>query len=203
MRYFLVVFVMSVAAVCLVAGKRGDVSRKPPIEIFDDMVRQDKFRPQQPNGFFGNGRTSQPFVPGTVARGSHYADDEVNTGVIPGTTNFVGVIPVEVNATMMARGAQRYDISCRPCHGALGDGNGITKKLGMGVVANLHDARIVQLADGEIFNTITHGKNLMNGYGANINVEDRWAIVAYVRALQRARLATLEDVPEQYRSEMQ
>jgi mono/diheme cytochrome c family protein len=138
-----------------------------------------------------------------VARGSHYADDEVNTGVIPGTTNFVGVIPVEVNATMMARGAQRYDISCRPCHGALGDGNGITKKLGMGVVANLHDARIVQLADGEIFNTITHGKNLMNGYGANINVEDRWAIVAYVRALQRARLATLEDVPEQYRSEMQ
>lgn len=203
MRYFLVVFVMTVAAVWLVAGKRGDVSRKPPIEIFDDMVRQVKFRPQQPNGFFANGRTSQKFVAGTVARGSHYADNEVNTGKVPGTTNFVAVVPVTVSATLMARGAQRYDISCRPCHGALGDGNGITKKLGMGVVANLHDTRIVQLADGEIFNTITHGKNLMSGYGANITIEDRWAIVAYVRALQRSRLAVLEDVPAEFRAEMQ
>lgn len=203
MRYFLVVFVMTVAAVWLVAGKRGEVSRKPPIEIFDDMVRQDKFRPQQPNGFFANGRTSQAFVPGTVARGSHYEDNEINTGVVPGTTNFVSVVPVPVTSALMVRGAERYDISCRPCHGALGDGNGITKKLGMGVVANLHDARIVQLADGEIFNIITHGKNLMGGYGANITINDRWAIVAYVRALQRSRLAFLEDVPEAKRTEIQ
>ena len=186
MRYFLAVFLMTVAAVWLIAGKQGEISRKPPIEIFDDMVRQDKFRPQQPNGFLANGRTSQGFVAGTVARGSDYADDEINTGRVPGTTNFVAVVPVSVSSELMARGAQRYDISCRPCHGGLGDGNGITKKFGMGVVANLHDARIVQMADGEIYNTITHGKNLMQGYGANIGVQDRWAIVAYVKALQAA-----------------
>ena len=202
MRYFLVVLIMTSAAVWLVAGKRGDVSRKPPIEVFDDMVRQDKFRPQQPNGFFANGRTSQGFVAGTVARGSHYEESAVNTGKIAGTTNFVDVIPVAVTSKLMARGAQRFDISCRPCHGALGDGNGITKKLGMGVVANLHDPRIVQLTDGEVFQTITYGKNLMNGYGANITIEDRWAIVAYVRALQRTRLAIKEDLPEEFRSEM-
>lgn len=200
MRYFLVVLLMTSAAVWLVAGKRGDATRKPPIEIFDDMVRQVKFRPQQPNGFFANGRTSQGIVEGTVSRGSQYQDDAINTGILLGTTNFVDVIPVPVTASLMARGSQRFDISCRPCHGALGDGNGITKKFGMGVVANLHDPRIVQLADGEIFQTITHGKNLMSGYGANIAIEDRWAIVAYVRALQRTRLATKDDMPEEFRA---
>ena len=205
MRYFFAVFFLTIATVFLIAGRQGDESRKPPIEIFDDMVRQAKFRPQQPNTFFENGRTSQRFVEGTVARGSNYQDDPINTGRIPsaaGTTNFVSVIPVDVNATMMARGRQRYAISCKVCHGPSGDGNGITKKLGMGVVASLHDQRIVGLPDGEIFNTITHGKNLMGGYGANITVEDRWAIVAYVRALQRSRLGIIEDVPSEVRGDL-
>lgn len=205
MRYFFAVFILTIATVFLIAGKQGEESRKPPIEIFDDMVRQAKFRPQQPNTFFENGRTSQRFVEGTVARDSNYQDDPVNTGRIPsaaGSTNFVDVIPVEVNATMMARGRDRYAISCEVCHGPSGDGNGITKKLGMAVVATLHDQRIVGLSDGEIFNTITHGKNLMNGYGANITVEDRWAIVAYVRALQRSRLGFVDDVPSEVRGEL-
>jgi len=205
MRYFFAVFVLTIATIYLVAGKQGDESRKPPIEIFDDMVRQAKFRPQQPNDFFENGRTSQPFVPGTVARGSRYQDDPINTGRIPsqaGTTNFVDVIPVEVTAKLLARGRERFGISCKPCHGPSGDGNGITKKFGMGVVASLHDPRIVGLPDGEIFHVITHGRNLMGGYGANITVEDRWAIVAYVRALQRSRLGFVEDVPSEVRSEL-
>ncbi len=202
MRYFLAGLILTVAAVFLIAGKRGEVSRKPSIEIFNDMVRQVKFRPQHPNGFFGNERTSQTFVSGTVARGSHWEDNVVNNGKIPGTTNFVDVIPVAVNESLMMRGRQRYSISCRPCHGALGDGNGITKKFGMAVVATLHDPRIVGLADGEIFNTITHGKNLMGGYGPNIVIQDRWAIVAYVRALQRSRLALPEDVPADTRDEL-
>ncbi len=201
MRYFLAIFVLTVGAVYLIAGKQGDVSRKPPIEIFDDMVRQTKFRPQQPNNFFANGRTSQAFVPGTVARGSHYEENEINTGKVPGTTNFVSVIPVAVNESLMARGRERFAISCQICHGALGDGNGVTKKFGMSVVATLHDPRIVGLADGEVFNIITQGKNLMGGYGSNIAVNDRWAIVAYVRALQRSQLGTPADVPAQLQSE--
>ena len=201
MRYFFAIFVLTVAAVYLIAGKQGDVSHKPPIEIFDDMVRQAKFRPQQPNGFFANGRTSQPLVPGTVARGSEYENNAFNTGKIPGTTNFVAVIPVQLNESLMARGQERFNISCKVCHGELGDGKGVTKKFGMGVVADLHDPRIVGLSDGEIFSIISHGKNLMQGYAANVVTEDRWAIVAYVRALHRSRLALVEDVPAERRSQ--
>jgi mono/diheme cytochrome c family protein len=108
-----------------------------------------------------------------------------------------------ITATLLARGQERFNINCSPCHGAAGDGKGITTKFGMGVVADLHDVkpprRVVQQGDGEIFNTITYGKTLMGPYGPNITVEDRWAIVAYVRALQRSHLATLEDVPADQR----
>lgn len=201
MRYFLIVLVLTGLGVFLIAGKQGDVSRNEPIEIFDDMVRQDKFRPQQPNGFFDNNRTSQRFVDGTVARGSAYEDSPLNTGKHPGSeTNWVSVIPTAVTETVMDRGRKRYGISCQPCHGLLGDGNGITKKFGMGVVGNLLDPRIAQMKDGEVFNTITHGKNLMGGYGANITIPDRWAIVAYVRALQRSKYANADDVPAQLRN---
>jgi mono/diheme cytochrome c family protein len=86
-----------------------------------------------------------------------------------------------------------------------GDGKGITTKYGMAVIADLHDGRqrkVIQQADGEIFNTITYGKTLMGAYGANVGIEDRWAIIAYVRALQRSRLASLDDVPSDRRAEL-
>jgi mono/diheme cytochrome c family protein len=102
---------------------------------------------------------------------------------------------------LLERGQQRYQINCLPCHGPLGDGKGITSKFGMSGMANFHDQRLVNMPDGEIFNTITHGKNLMGPYGANVVVEDRWAIIAYVRALQRSQLASVEDVPEDKRSQ--
>ncbi|MBI5772678.1 MAG: cytochrome c [Verrucomicrobia bacterium] len=201
MRYFLLGFVLLVAIVASVAGKRGDLSRKPPIEIFDDMDRQQKLRPQEPNAFFGDGVSSRGYVPGTVARGAAYEDNVVNTGRVPGTTNFVENLPVTVTSELMARGQQRYQISCTPCHGAAGDGNGITKKIGaMAVVANLHDPRIVKLADGELFSIISHGKGLMQGYAANVSINDRWAITAYVRALQRSHLATVDETPAELRA---
>jgi mono/diheme cytochrome c family protein len=125
-----------------------------------------------------------------------YQDTPINTGRISGTTNWVETNPIELTVERMKRGQQRYNIHCLPCHGASGDGKGITSKYGMVAVANFHDARLVSMTDGEIFNTITHGKNLMGSYGANINIEDRWAVIGYVRALQRSRLATLDEVPE-------
>lgn len=197
MRYFLLAFALAVALTVGLLGKQGGVSRKPPIEVFPDMDRQPKIRPQTPNGFFADGKASRLPVMGTVARGSKYLDNEINTGRVPGTTNFVATIPagVTVNTAFMARGKERYAISCLPCHGPLGDGNGVTKKLGMAVVANFHDKRIVQMTDGEIFNTITYGKNLMGSYGQNVEVNDRWAIIAYVRSLQLARLGAVSDLP--------
>lgn len=105
-------------------------------------------------------------------------------------------IPFEVTPEVMARGQERFTINCAVCHGNSGDGKGVTSKYNWPTIANYHDKRIVEMADGEIYNTITNGKNTMMGYGANISVEDRWAIVAYVRALQRAQNAKLDDVQD-------
>src|SRR5208282_2166289 len=101
---------------------------------------------------------------------------------------------------LLDRGEQRYQINCLPCHGPAGDGKGIISKYGLVAMANFHDKRLVDMPDGEIFNTITYGKNLMGAYGPNVALEDRWAIIAYVRALQRSQLATADDVPDPYRS---
>lgn len=205
MRYFLAIFAVVVVLVVAIAGTRGSMSRKPPLYIFPDMDRQLKLRPQTPNGFFANGLSSQKKVMGTIPRGTPiqmpggpvypYEDKPVNTGMIPGTTNYVELNPMKVDEQLMARGRERYTIYCSPCHGALGDGNGITKKYGMAVIGNYHDKRIVEMPDGQIFNTMSYGKGLMQGYASQVEVTDRWAIVAYVRALQLAQLGTTNDVP--------
>ena len=194
MRYFLLAFVIAVALVVGIAGSRGKLSRKPPIEIIPDMDRQPKIRPQTPSAFFADGRASRLPVEGTVARGSDFLEAPVNTGLVTGTTNFVANSPLKVTPDLMARGQNRYQIYCAPCHSPLGDGNGITKNFGMAVVANLHDPRIVAMPDGELFYVITHGRNLMGPYRSQIEIEDRWAIVAYVRALQLSALGSQEDL---------
>jgi len=198
MRYFLALFILATTAVILIAGFRGDKSRRSPIEIFPDMDRQPKLRPQADAAFVGwqDGLSSRLPVDGTIARGTTFREDELTTGMQPGTTNWVEIAPIKLTESVMQRGQRQFNIYCTPCHGAVGDGKGITTRFGMAAVANLHDARLVNMADGEIYNTITHGKNLMGGYGSNIDVEDRWAVVVYLRALQRSRLASVEDVPE-------
>ncbi len=203
MRYFLAIYVLAIVGVVSVLGLRGSYSTKPPLEVFPDMDRQNKLRPQAANSFFGSGRSSQLYVEGTIARGSAYQDIPINTGRITGTTNFVSTIPVVINESMLERGRERFDINCTPCHGKAGDGKGITTKYGMVAVANFHDPRLVKMSAGEIFNTITHGKNLMGSYGANIDISDRWAIIAYMRALQRSRLAVLDEIPENERAALQ
>jgi mono/diheme cytochrome c family protein len=213
MRYFLAILIIGTAAVVGVLGFQGTHFRKPPLYIFPDMEWQLKLRPQKPSGFFANGRTSQLPVPGTIPRSAPiqtasgavypYEDAPVNTGRITGTTNFVEINPLPITAALLKRGQQRFTINCSPCHGQLADGNGITKKIGaMAVVANLHDARIVKMGDGEIFYVITNGRNLMGAYGPNVTVEDRWAIVAYLRALQFSQLGSIDDVPEALRASL-
>jgi mono/diheme cytochrome c family protein len=211
MRYFLAIFAVCVLAVIGVFGFRGSHFRKPPLYIFPDMERQPKLRPQKPNSFFANGISSQLPVAGTVARSTPlqtvhgpvypYEDAPVNTGRLSGTTNYLESNPLPITAELLQRGRQRFTINCSPCHGALADGNGITKKIGaMAVVANLHDKRIVEMADGELFYVISNGRNLMGSYGANVTVPDRWAIVAYLRALQLSQLGTVEDLPQEQRT---
>ena len=200
MRYFVLAFVLLVFVVVSIAGCRGGLSRRPPVELFADMDRQPKLRPQAANRFFANGLSSRLPVPGTIAHGAPYQDLPVNTGREPGTTNFVTLLPVPITSGLLARGQERYAIHCAMCHGAAGDGKGLLAKYQMVGMANFHDQRLVVMSDGEIFNTITHGKNLMGAYGATIHPQDRWAIIAYRRALQRAHLATVDDVPEPARA---
>ncbi len=207
MRYFLLIFVVCVAAVIGIAGFQGSHSRKTPLYIFPDMKRQLKLRPEAPNNFFDNGTTSQLPPEGTVARAKpilvsgqpvySYEDSPVYSGRVSGATNFVETNPFPITAQLLKRGQDRFNIYCSPCHGREADGNGITKKLGvMMTVANLQDPRIVKFADGEIFFVITNGRNTMGAYGPNVPVEDRWAIIAYVRALQLSHLGTIDDVPQ-------
>jgi hypothetical protein len=211
MRYFLAIFVLAVAVVVGILGFRGSHFRKPPLYIFPDMEFQLKLRPQKENGFFTNGLTSQLHIPGTISRSTPlqtangpvypFEDSPVNTGHITGTTNFVENNPMPITEAFLKRGQQRFTINCTPCHGATGEGKGITQKIGaMAVVANLHDKRIVELPDGEIFFVISNGRNLMGSYGANVTVEDRWAIVAYLRALQLSHLGKVDDVPQDLRA---
>jgi mono/diheme cytochrome c family protein len=208
MRYILSMLLIGAAlgaAIVGIAGFQGRLSRKPPIEVFPDMDRQAKLRPQKPFDFFPNGVSSQLPPAGTIARSEpiqtvdgavyRFEDSPVNTGKISGTTNFIETNPLPVNSVLLARGHERFDIYCAPCHGKLGDSNGITKKLAlMPAVANLHDKRIVEMTDGEIFNTITFGKNTMGAYGPIVPTEDRWAIIAYLRALQLSWLGSTNDL---------
>lgn len=204
MRYFLALFALAVAGVVGVLGFRGDTSRQPPrmAEIFPDLNLQPKLRPQTTTKFdgFADGASSRPYPLGTVAQqvgfndNTTYKDDAFNTGKAGAA--FVEVNPVPVTAALLQRGQDRYNIYCQPCHGAQADASGgIVKKLGMTTVANLQDARLIKMPDGEIFNTITYGKNTMLPYAGNVPVADRWAIVAYVRALQLSRLGAKDDVP--------
>jgi mono/diheme cytochrome c family protein len=208
MRYIISILLIGAAigaAVFGMLGLQGSLMRKPPFELFPDMDRQAKLRPQEPFRFFTNGLSSQLPPAGTVARSQpietasgavyRFEDSPVNTGRVAGTTNFVETNPLVVNAALLQRGRERFDIYCAPCHGRLGDGNGITKKIGvMPAVANLHDQRIVEMADGEIFNTVTYGKGLMGAAGPLVPTEDRWAIIAYLRALQLSWLGTTNDL---------
>ena len=200
MRYFLLIFALLVVTVMAVLGKRGHHFKKPPLEIFTDMDRQPKWRPQQPSLLMANGRTSQEPVPGTVARGERYENSPANTARVAGTTNFVAAIPMRVTEQLMARGKERFEIYCLPCHGPTGDGNGIVKKYGYATIRSLHEKIVVTQPDGEIFNTITHGKGTMFPYQSQISIDDRWAIVAYVRALQRSQLGTADEVPAQLKA---
>ncbi len=203
MRYAYLTLALVVALTVSVLGLRGTKSTKPPLEIFPDMDRQEKYKAQAANPLFADGRADRPIPAGTVARGELRADDHVYAGKTA-NGDFAKTFPaaLSVNAQFMARGQERYTIYCAPCHGAAGDGNGITKKYGMVATPTYHDARLRDMPVGEIYNTITHGKNTMGSYADKLTPEDRWAVIAYVRALQRAQNATAADVPPSHKKEL-
>lgn len=215
--FFLISLLLTIAAVA-VLGFRGQKTTNEPWEIFPDMVRQMKVRAQAPLDFFADGRGPRVPVDGTVPIGyempnphapaqttSHFGfsvgTDYLNTGKMG--RNWGTGIPVPVTPQLLERGRQRFSITCAMCHGATAAGNGITKSYGLATVVTLQDDRIRKMADGEIFNTITKGKNTMMAYGPTIMVADRWAIIAYLRALQRSQNTVVADVPSEHRADLE
>jgi mono/diheme cytochrome c family protein len=116
---------------------------------------------------------------------------------------WVKTAPVELSMSRLREGQEYYDTLCAVCHGRTGGGNGIMKEYGFSEIASLVDARVQKLPDGQIYDTIANGKGLMQGYGHQLEADTRWSVVLYVRALQRTRSATLEDVPSQLRDELE
>jgi cytochrome c553 len=214
MRIFLGIFVMVCVTTCSILGLRGMKSTKPPIYVFPDMDFQDKYKTQGRNEFFPDGRNDRPVPAGVVMRGNTLNEAKVFDGayeydpalrpvVYTGKNadgSFYDGLPMPLTHDFLARGREKYTIYCSVCHSALGDGNGVTKSYGMVATPSYYDQRLRDMPNGEIFNTITHGKNTMMGYGDKLVPEDRWAVVAYVRALQLAANGRVEDVPAQYRS---
>jgi mono/diheme cytochrome c family protein len=208
MRYAYYTLAFVVVLLLSVMGFRGSFSTRPPIEVFPDMDHQGKYKPQAESKFFADGRADRPLVAGTVPRGRDTgvdpaflkADDFHYDGKLA-DGSFGRGFPkaVEVSQVFIERGQNRYQIYCAPCHGTLGDGNGITKSYGMLTTPTYHDDRLRGMAEGEIYHTITHGKNTMMAYADKLSPDERWAVVAYVRALQRAAHGSINDVPTELR----
>mgnify|MGYP001036698017 CR=1 FL=1 len=159
-----------------------------------DMKDQPRFEPFEKTGFFDDGRASRPLVEGSVPRGFLREDDRYYRGLDRDGT-FIRTMPVDVDEALLARGRERYDIFCSPCHSMVGDGAGMIVLRGYAPAGNFHQDRLRGVADGYLYDVIGNGFGQMAGYASQIEPADRWAIVAYIRALQLARhtdVATLE-----------
>jgi len=159
-----------------------------------DMHDQPKYIPLRPSDFFGDGRSERPLLEGTVARG-HLKDDVAFYTGKGSDGKPVDDFPFPVTKEVVERGRQRFNIYCTPCHGHLGDGNGMIPQRGFRHPPTYHQDRLRKVPNGYIFDVITTGFGAMQDYSAQVSPADRWAIVAYIRALQLSENATAADVP--------
>lgn len=190
-----------VGAATLLAGCSNFPSRQPPIWLWLDMKKQDKFKAQSSTTYFSDGRASRRPVEGTVSRESYRADLPYATGVNADNT-YVARNPEPLTKEVLLRGQNRFDIYCAPCHDRTGSGRGVVPSKAVWVPGNMHDDRVVNFVDGEIFHVISNGRRTMPGYRFQIPEKDRWAIVAYVRVLQRSWRGTMNDVPAELQSKV-
>lgn len=166
-----------------------------------DMHDGAYMEPQESTSFFEDGRAARPRVPGTVPRGGLQEDDHLFRGMV--NDEFATEFPMAVNAQVLDRGQERYGIYCAPCHDAWGSGQGMVVKRGFTSPPTYHSDRLREQPVGYYFDVITNGFGAMVDFSDRIPVEDRWAIVAYVRALQLAQDARLDDVAGDQRAELE
>jgi len=209
-KYFLIIFTIVAVLIMGIFGFRGRKFRDTPVRLFPDMEVMDKLAGQQDSDFFADGVGSRPVVPGTVVHDTEDSIYKVEFGEGRPGYYYQGMfgdfygngMPQELGLTaettdaFLARGKERYNIYCAVCHGESGDGAGVTSKYGIAGIANFHAPNFIrsEYPDGQLYDVITRGKGNMSGYGYNIPVNDRWAIVAYVRALQNAKSIPAKEV---------
>ena len=159
-----------------------------------DMWRQPRTDPLDKSEFFADGQSARPLIPGTIARGHARLDDAFYTGAV--NNKWIDTIPVPVNLELLKRGQDRFNIYCTPCHGRLGDGRGMISQRGFNVrrpVGNYHTDRLRKMPVGHFYDVITNGYGAMYSYASRVEPQDRWAIVAYIRALQLSQNAPLDE----------
>jgi mono/diheme cytochrome c family protein len=217
MRWVFLGIGLLTAAIVSVMGPRGAISPRRPLMLLPDLDFQPRYDAQAPSPFFRDGRAMRTPPAGTVAFGG--ADYESDAGSPAQNPDFLGEdsryyrgkdgdswvtrIPIKVDLDLLRRGRERYDIYCAICHGATGSGKGLlTTQYGLAGVASISDELHALMPDGQFFDAITSGKGRMMPYATQLKVRDRWAIVAYLRALMRSQNASLNDVPPERRAEL-
>jgi hypothetical protein len=166
-----------------------------------DMHDQPKYEPLETSSTFSDGRASRPLIEGTIARGHLNEDVALYTG--KNGKDFVPKIPFELTKQVIDRGQERYNIFCTPCHDLVGNGLGMVVRRGFKKPPSLHITRLQEAPDGYFFDVITNGFGAMSSYAEQVPVRDRWAIVAYIRALQLSQHSTLQDVPAPQRQDLE
>jgi mono/diheme cytochrome c family protein len=189
-----------------------------------EMYDQPKLIPLRGNAFYADSQSARPFIPGTVGHGEDATlIDSVNADATGGSEVMHGIVtdradqmklalgekgtaassPLPMTKTLLMRGHERFDIYCSPCHGRLGDGKGMIVARGFPAPPSFHEERLRTIADGHFYDVITNGFGKMYSYASRIPSNDRWAIIAYIRALQLSQNATVQDVPPQEQNKLQ
>jgi mono/diheme cytochrome c family protein len=216
MRVVIVVLVLLTGVFVSLMGVRGTKSERHPLLFVSDMVVQPRYHTQGESPFFTDGRVMRTPPAGTVPfGGSDYESDagsprmnpdflQADDGYYRGKQGaaWMTQIPIKIDMKLLQRGRERYDIYCAPCHGATGSGKGLMTQYGLVGVASITDELHALMPAGEFFGVITNGKGRMLSYAAQVKVRDRWAIVAYLRALSRSQNARYGDVPDDKRGEL-
>ncbi len=179
-------FAISIVLVGL--GCRQDMHNQPRYEVLTEST------------FFADGKSARPEVEGTVARGEFYESEAFYSG--RSGTQLTTALPVTLDRALIERGQSRFDIFCSPCHGRVGDGDGMIVQRGLRQPPSFHIARLREAPVGHYFDVVSNGFGAMPGYASRIKPRDRWAIIAYVRALQLSQRASVEDVPIARREEL-
>ncbi len=196
-------FLITIFSVVFLSSCRGDKSSEPPVHLIQNMMQQTSYGPQSHNDFYADKMSSRHPVPDTVAKGDAHLNSAFYEGLVSSKdgqdpSQFVKDFPIKLTPELLHVGQSKFNVYCSPCHGYAGNNDGLVTVAAGGSVrpTNLQDSNTIQMPIGRIYSAVKNGVNNWNmpGFSEHLTVEERWAIVAYVRALQLSRHASSNDI---------